>query len=313
MKPCPLLFLGTTDFSAECLKCLLKSSFYQVVGVITRGDRPRSRRGLKKEGTPVKILSQKYQLPLWNLESFKNISPFPVLAVTVDYGRLLPASFLEAFLKGVVNIHPSLLPRWRGAAPIERALMAGDKKTGVCLQLMSEELDAGDIIGKEEFPLAEEDTAEEVYKKVGEISKKLLLKDLLCFLKGKKSPIPQENQPPLYAKKIKKEECEILWRESASSIHNKIRGLNLGPQAFALFKGERLKVYRSQVVTDSYPEFSPGSVVYCARDRLTVACGKGALNLLEVQRPGRKRLPVEEFLKGVALKKGERLEKNHTQ
>ena len=261
------------------------------------------------EGTPVKVLSQKYQIPLWNLESFKLTSPFPVMAVTVGYGRLLPSSFLKAFPKGAVNIHPSLLPRWRGAAPIERALMAGDKKTGVCLQLMSEKLDEGDIIGKEEFSLAEEDTAEEVYKKVGEISKKLLLKDLLFFLQGKISPIPQEIQPPLYAKKIQKKECQILWRESASSIHNKIRGLNLGPQAFALFKGERLKVYRSQVIDDSYPEFSPGSVVYCAKDCLTVACGEGALNLLEVQRPGRRKLPIEEFLKGVALKKGERLHK----
>ena len=166
----------------------------------------------------------------------------------------------------------------------------------------------GDIIGKYEFPLKQEDTAWEAYQKVKELSKMLLLKDLLLFLQGKTLPVPQEiNSSPVYAKKIQKEECEIVWEESASSIHNKIRGLNLDPQAFAFFTGERLKIYRSQIATDISSGFQAGSVIRCDGGCLTVACGQGALNLLEVQRPGKKRQTIKEFLKGVSLKRGERL------
>ena len=146
-KPYPLLFLGTTDFSVECLKVLVKSPHYKVVGVVTKEDRPRSRRGLKAEGTPVKIFSQQRKLPFWtskpHLLMEQGVLPSSLLVVVVAYGHILPVSFLNFFPKGAVNIHPSLLPRWRGAAPIQRALMEGDKKTGVCLQVVSEKLDAG--------------------------------------------------------------------------------------------------------------------------------------------------------------------------
>ena len=313
IKPYPLLFLGTTEFSAECLKVLIESPHYQVTGVITKEDRPRSRRGLKEKGTPVKVLSQQQGIPLWTSEPLSLIkqSDFPssLLAVVVAYGHILPEEFLKAFPKGAVNIHPSLLPRWRGAAPIERALMAGDTKTGVCLQLISKKLDAGDIIGKYEFPLKPEDTAREAYQKVKELSKTLLLKDLLLFLQDKILPISQKTpSPPVYAKKIRKEECLISWQDPASVIHNKIRGLSLGPQAFAFFKGERLKIYRSELFSESSFDFPAGSVIHCEGGCLTIACGQSALNLLEVQRPGKKRQSSIEFLNGVSLKKGDMLE-----
>ena len=313
IKPYPLLFLGTTDFSAECLKVLAESPHYKIVGVITKEDRPRSRRGLKAEGTPVKTFSQQRGLPIWTSEPLSLIKnktlPSSLLAVVVAYGHILPEEFLNFFPKGAVNIHPSLLPRWRGAAPIERALIAGDTKTGVCLQLISEKLDAGDIIGKYEFPLTQEDTALEVYQKVKEFSKNLLLKDLLLFLQGEILPTAQKSlSPPVYAKKIKKEECEISWQDPALVIHNKIRGLSLGPQAFAFCRGERLKIYKSELVSESSSDFPFGSVIHCEGGRLTVACGESALNLLEVQRSGKKKQAIAEFLKGVALKKGEKLE-----
>lgn len=311
-QPWPLVFLGTTDFSVECLKNLIESPDYKVVGVITKEDTFRSRRGLKIMGTPVKIFCQEQNLPL---KSFKDLSqvrgyfsPPALLAVVVAYGQILPSSFLSSFPRGGVNIHPSLLPRWRGAAPIERALMAGDKKTGVSLQVLSQELDAGAIIGKYEFPISKEDTALDVYQKAKKFSKVLLLKDLLFFLQEKIVPEPQKinNQPLVYAYKIQKKECEISWKESASHIHNKIRGLNLGPAAFTFLKGERLKIYKSQLTEEEFaPEALPGSVLYSEKDRLTVACGKGALNLLEVQRAGRKRQCIEDFLRGVSIKEGD--------
>lgn len=313
-QPWPLLFLGTTDFSVECLKALIDSPYYKVVGVITKQDTFRSRRGLEVMGTPVKIFSQKQNLPV---KSFKDLSqvresfsPLALLVVVVAYGEILPSTFLNSFPKGGVNIHPSLLPRWRGAAPIERALMAGDKKTGVSLQVISKELDAGDIIGKYEFPVNEEDTALEVYQRVKEISKNLLLEDLPLFLKGKIIPKPQktDDQSLIYAHKIQKKECEISWKESASHIHNKIRGLSLGPAAFTFFKGERLKIYKSQLVDEKFlPKTLQGSVLYSEKDRLTIACGNGALNLLEVQRSGKKRQSIADFLRGVSLKKGDSL------
>ena len=313
IKPYPLLFLGTTDFSKKCLKVLAESPYYKIVGVITKENRPRSRRGLKAEETPVKAFSQQQGLPVWTSEPLSLIKqrdfPPSFLAVVVAYGRILPEEFLNFFPKGAVNIHPSLLPRWRGAAPIERALMAGDTKTGVCLQRISEKLDAGDIIGKYEFPLTQEDTALEVYQKVKAFSKTLLLKDLLLFLQGEILPTPQKSlSPPVYAKKIKKEECEISWQDPASVIHNKIRGLSLGPQAFTFFREERLKIYKSELALESSFDFPSGSVIHCERSRLTIACGEGALNLLEVQKPGKKRQNIIEFLNGVVLKKGERLE-----
>ena len=311
-QPWPLIFLGTTDFSVECLTNLIESPDYKVVGVITKEDAFRSRRGLKVMGTPVKIFCQKQNIPFKSLKDLSRarecFSPLATLAVVVAYGRILPSSFLSSFPKGGVNIHPSLLPKWRGAAPVERALMAGDRKTGVSLQTLSKELDAGDIIGKYEFPINEEDTALEVYQKVKKISKDLLLKDLLFFLQGKIVPEPQKinTQPLVYAHKIQKKECEISWKESALHIHNKIRALNLGPAAFTFFKKERLKIYRSQLVEMEFlSQISPGSILSSEKDHLTVACGKGALNLLEVQRAGKKRQLIEDFLRGVSVEKGD--------
>ena len=312
MPPDRLIFLGTTEFSLFCLKVLYESGSYKVAGVITKEDRPRGRRGLKTLPTPVKVFCQKKGLAVWTLEPLpalkKGLLPPADFALAVAYGRILPESFLKAFPKGVFNIHPSLLPRWRGAAPIERALMAGDQKTGVCLQLMSKELDAGDIVGAYEFPLTEEDNAQQVYKKTEEFSKTLLLKDLPLFLQEKIQAKSQKEagMAPVYAKKIDKQECEIAWQAPASAIHNKIRSLCLGPQAFTFLKGERLKIYRSRLADNPAASVPPGSLIRCKGDKITVACGNGALELLEIQKSGKKRQTAREFLKGTLFKAGDR-------
>ena len=310
MQPNRLIFLGTTEFSLLCLKTLYESRFYKIVGVITKEDRPRGRRGLKDLPTPVKVFCQKEGLAIWTLETFlaQKQTPPCDFALAVAYGHILPESFLKAFPKGVFNIHPSLLPRWRGAAPIERALMAGDQNTGVCLQLMTKELDAGDIVEVYEFPIKEEDNAHQICKKTEELSKILLLKDLPLFLEGKKKAKSQSEagMSPIYAKKINKTECEISWQEPASVIHNKIRALYLGPQAFTFFKAERLKIYRSRRADNPENSLPPGSLLCCKGDAIVVACGVGALELLEIQRSGKKRQTTREFLKGTIFKKGDR-------
>ena len=193
-----LVFVGTSEFSVQCLKFLLELDV-QVKAVITRPDRPHSR-GLKQKGSPVRLFSEARGLTLWTPETFtssfiqKTAEQKCDLALVCGYGRMIPVSFFQCFSKGAVNIHPSLLPRWRGAAPIERALMAGDTKTGVCLQIMVKEMDAGDIIGRKEFAIKGDDTALEIYQRAEQATRELLQSDLIPYAKGHVQPVPQEGK-----------------------------------------------------------------------------------------------------------------------
>ena len=303
-----LVFAGTSDFSVQCLQ-FLQELGYQIKVVITRPDRPHSR-GLKQTSSPVRLFSEAKKLPLLTPKTFtpsflQQIAEQKCdLAVVCGYGCIVPSSFFDCFSKGAVNVHPSLLPRWRGAAPIERALMAGDKKTGVCLQVMTEQLDAGDIIGQKEFPIKEEETSLEIYQKAIQATEELLQNTLVAYVEGRIQPVPQTGEVT-FAKKIQKEEGLIHWNGAASSIHNQIRALSSGPQAFTFFKGERIKIYRSRPVSTSSTS-SPGRVIKSEQGEVTVACGqKEALSLLEVQRPGRRKQKVEEFLRGYPIAPGE--------
>ena len=306
-----VVFAGTSDFAVQCLKYVSERSDFQIKGVITRPDRQRGVRGLKKTGSPVKIFSQDKEWPLWTPETAS--SPAFIkdmarqncdLALVCAYGQILPDSFFKCFSKGAVNVHPSLLPRWRGAAPIERAIMAGDTKTGVSLQVMVKELDAGDLIARKEFYIQDDDSALEVYQKAEEATQTLLWESLIPFAKGLIQPVPQKGEVT-FAGKIEKRECEIQWDKSAREIYNKIRALTLGPQAFSFFKGERIKMYRAKPLSDTVSH-SSGTVVSLEGGELIVACGKGALSLLEVQRPGRKKQNVPEFLRGFHITSGEK-------
>ena len=226
------------------------------------------------------------------------------LALVCGYGCIVPPAFFNCFSKGAVNVHPSLLPRWRGAAPIERALMAGDKKTGVCLQVMTEQLDAGDIIAHREFSIKEEDTSLEVYQKAIQITGELLRDKLIPFAEGRIQPVPQRGEVT-FAKKIQKAEGLIQWKKAAPALHNQIRALASGPQAFTFFKGERIKIYRSRLLSISSSS-DPGTAIQSKQGELVIGCGeKGALSLLEVQRPGRRKQKIKEFLRGHPIVHGE--------
>ena len=303
-----LIFAGTSDFSVQCLKFLLEFN-YQVKAVITRPDRPHSR-GLKQTSSPVRLFSEARKLPLFFPETFtpsflKQVEEQNCdLALVCGYGRIVPPAFFSCFPKGAVNVHPSLLPRWRGAAPIERALMAGDKKTGVCLQVMTKQLDAGNIIGQKEFPIGEEDTSVEIYQKAIQITGELLRDKLTPFTEGRLQPVPQRGEVT-FAKKIQKEEGLIQWEKTAPFLHNRIRALASGPQAFTFFKGERIKIYRSRPLSISSPP-NPGTIIQSKKEELVIACGeKGALSLLEVQRPGRRKQKIKDFLRGHPILPGE--------
>lgn len=319
----PVIFAGTSDFSAECLDCLLKMDSVQIKGVLAAPDRPKGR-GMRLEPSPVKALAAAARLPVWTPESPADKDFLKALAgqkcrlsVICAYGKWLPRAFLDCFPMESLNVHPSLLPRWRGAAPIERALMAGDRETGVSLQKVAAEMDAGDIVARESFPIEENDTAAEVSKKAVQASKKLLREALPRYLKGEIQAAPQPSEGITCAPKIQKQEARLVWNQSAAALSSKVRALSLGPQAFMFFRGKRIKIHRARDVSGEAAgrESSgsaggprPGEALPAAGGRLIIACGSGALEILELQKEGKKKQPAAEFLKGCPLQAGDVLE-----
>lgn len=308
MKSFSFIFAGTSEFALSCLNLLLQSEFLSLKGIVTRPDTLKGR-GLKKKSSHVKDFAQTHQFPVWSPHKADEISFLNDIrrqkcdfSFVCSYGRILPASYLQIFPKGSVNLHLSLLPKWRGAAPVQRALLAGDSRTGVCLQIMTEELDGGDIIGCRKFEIKENDNAQDVFDKSLMKTKSLLSEELIKYLNGALKGFPQDPKHKTYAHKIDKKEAKITWTNSSAKTHNKIRALFLGPQAFFNFRGKRIKIYQSKMIQEKFHGYSPGEVCSIGKDKLIVACRDGALSLLEVQREGKKRQKIEEFLKGSSIK-----------
>lgn len=305
------IFLGTPDIARHCLECLIKDEHYEVVGVVTQPDRPRGRH-LKLQPSPVKELVTPLGIDVLTPE---NVNHSEVLAhiaswraevaVVVAFGQILSQEFLDLHPRLVVNVHASLLPRWRGAAPIQRALMAGDEETGVCLQVMVKKLDAGDVLGSRRLKLDPEWNALEVLERMKPLACDLLKLDLMDYLRGNLSTLPQDESLVTYAHKIEKSESPIQWNLSAREIHNHVRGMTMGPGATAQRASEILKIHRTRVREDSGAHGQPGEVVGQAAQGLWVACGQGLLELVEVQPPSRSRMPATEYMKGYPFKNGE--------
>ena len=281
---------------------------FQLKAVLSQPDGAKGR-GLKKQSSPVKSFALSKNIPVWTPETCNTNSFLKAVqeqqadfCFVCAYGQILPLNYLKLFPKGSINLHLSLLPRWRGAAPVQRALMAGDQKTGVCLQVMTEKLDAGDIIANREISIKEDDNAKTLFEKSLEETKVLLQEKLIPYLEGKVQPLPQDSSQATYAHKIDKKEAQILWTESAVKIHSKIKALFLGPQAFCFLKGRRLKIYRSRPIERNFSDFLPGEVCHIEKNQLSISCGSEALSLLEMQKEGKKRQGIEEFLKGQNLK-----------
>ena len=282
----------------------MQSPNFQLKAILTRPDVPHGR-GMKRQSSPVKFFAEQQNIPYWTPERAGD--RFFLRALSQEkydfsfvcaYGRILPLKYLNLFPRGSFNLHFSLLPRWRGAAPVQRALLAGDQKTGVSLQLMTEELDAGDIIGQREFPIGTEENAEDIFNKALQKTESLLQDEFVKYLKGKLTAHPQDNKKATYASKIDKKEAKISWKESSVDIHNKIRAFFLGPQAFSFLKGKRIKIYRSKCLNEKSYNKCPGKVCAIEKNKLFIACGKGVLSLLEVQKEGKKKQKIEDFLKG---------------
>ncbi len=312
MSKVRICFLGTPEFAVTSLKALIEDSHFEVVGVVTQPDRPAGRK-MQLTPSPVKMLAMNHGLHVITPESLKK-NPQRLeeirawgaeVAVVVAFGQILTQEFLDMFPYGAVNVHGSVLPRWRGAAPIQRGIEAGDPESGVTLQKMVKKLDAGDLIGIRRVILDSEITALELHDKLAVLGADLLRVELMDYVRGNLVPHPQDESQVTYAHKIEKAESEVKWMLPAVEIHNKIRALTMGPGSYTWLGGKKLKIHRTRVSekAGSHPE---AGFIHDANDEyISVQCGGGILNIFEVQPESRNRMQVSDFLKGHPLKKGD--------
>ncbi len=294
-----IIFAGTPLFAEVTLEVLIHST-HQIVAVYTQPDRP-SGRGLKIKASPVKELALAYRLPIYQPASLKGGFEQEQLAglnadvmVVAAYGLLLPVPVLSIPHLGCINIHPSLLPRWRGAAPIQRTLFAGDKETGVTIMQMDEGLDTGPILLQQTCSLDEDETSKTLHDKLAKLGAQALLETLDLLAQGQITPKPQDNQLATYAQKISKEEALIDWEQPAQTLENEVRAFNPWPVAHTSWQSQSLRIWMAKEVKQSQ-QASPRTLLYAGRDGIDIATGEGALRLLMVQLPGGKAMPVADF------------------
>ena len=298
-----IVFAGTPDFAALSLNALLAAG-HDIALVLTQPDRP-SGRGMVLRSSPVKIAAEASGIDVFQPLTLKDpATQERVRAVQADamivaaYGLILPQAVLDMPRFGCINIHASLLPRWRGAAPIQRAIEAGDTESGVCIMQMEAGLDTGPVLLSGHVPIAADETAGTLHDKLADMGARLIVETLA------KLPIDAVVQPEIgvtYAAKIEKAEAQIDWRRPAREIERQIRAFNPFPGAAGTLDGAAIKVWRSELVAAAAP---PGTVVSVERSGIVVACGDGGLCLTELQKAGGKRLPVAQFLAGTPIAPG---------
>lgn len=296
--PLKVIFAGTPDFAAQHLAALLDSK-HDVVAVYTQPDRPAGR-GKKLTASPVKVLGEEHSIPVYQPASLKQDAAQQELAaieadimVVVAYGLLLPTAVLNAPKLGCINVHGSILPKWRGAAPIQRAIWAGDSETGVTIMQMDEGLDTGDMLHIATLPIESSDTSATLYDKLAALGPKALVDVLDNF--DSYSPEKQDDALATYAKKLSKEEALINWHDDAAQIERNIRAFNPWPVAWMKIDEHNVKVWSGDVVALD-KAVSPGTIVSANKEGITIATGKGALRITSLQIPGKKALPAADVI-----------------
>jgi len=302
-----LIFAGTPEFAAQALRAIVAAG-HDVALVLTQPDRPAGR-GMSLQPSAVKTVALDNGLEIFQPLTLRDAEAQAKIAavgaevmVVAAYGLILPQVVLDLPRFGCINIHGSLLPRWRGAAPIQRALLAGDAETGVCIMQMEAGLDTGPVLLRRAFPIEAGDTTASLHDRLAELGARLVVEAL------GKLPLPAEPQPAdgvTYAHKIEKAEALIDWSKSAAELDRHLRAFNPFPGAQALFGGQTVKLWQATPVAG---EGEIGTILAVDRSNVVVACGQGALAVTELQKAGGKRLPVQQFLAGHPLKVGDRFD-----
>ncbi len=303
-----VLFFGTPRFAVPTLDAILASS-HTVVGVVTQPDKPRGR-GQKESDAPVKAQASERGLPTLQPPTLKDPDVLAQMrtlgadiGVVAAYGKILSQAVLDIPRLGMINVHASLLPRWRGAAPVHRAVVAGDAKTGVTIMRVVKALDAGAMLATVERPIGPDDTSEEVERDLGALGAALLVQTLDRMALGSIEEASQDESLVTYAHRLTKDDGVIDWAQSATSIHNQIRGLHPWPLAFTYIDGQRLILRRSTWSAGDVPA-EPGTIVAAHGDELRIATGAGTLLVTELQAEGRRASRTRDFLAGRKLAPG---------
>jgi methionyl-tRNA formyltransferase len=302
-----IIFAGTPQFAATAMAALHKE--HQIIAVLTQPDRPAGR-GMQLVASPVKQFALQHGLTVLQPENLKTeVAQRSIAALNADvmvvaaYGLILPKAVLQLPRYGCLNIHASLLPRWRGAAPIQRAILAGDKETGITIMQMDEGLDTGDMLLRHVCPIETNDTARSLQDKLAEMGAGSILETLRLLQANLLTPVKQDNDAASYAPKLTKGEAQIEWRQDARQIERAVRAYNPFPVCHARLNGVPIKIWQAALCTDKRGD--PGRVIEVDKRGITVACGKDALRLEMLQRPGGKVQPAEQFLQAMPVEAGD--------
>lgn len=298
-----VVFMGTPDFAVPCLQALLDNK-YEVIGVVTQPDRPVGRSS-KLLPTPVKERALQYNIPVFQPEKVKTpefVETLKALApdviVVVAFGQILSQAILDIPPKGCINVHGSLLPKYRGAGPIQWSIINGDKTTGVTTMYMDKGMDTGDMILKREFEIVEKDTYESLHDRMSGIGAEVLIETMKLIEQGKAPRTPQNSEEATNAPMLQKTTGQIDWSRPVREIYNLIRGTYPWPGAFGLYNGKKFKIFGYEIYKEDTPNKDYGVITEIGKDYLMVSCGKGSLKILELQFENEKRMGVEAYLRG---------------
>lgn len=306
--PLRIVFMGTPDIACPTLQALAIAPGCQVVGVVAQPDKPRGR-DLKLQPPPVKELAVRLGLPVFQPERARNETFLaqlrelrPDLVAVLAYGQILPQPILDLPTHGCLNVHTSLLPRWRGAAPIQWAILEGDAETGVTLMRMDAGLDTGGIVATRATSIVPDDNAQTLHDRLAVLGAELLVQTIPRYVTGELPPHPQPDEGVTYARKLTKDDGRLDWSQPASRLHNRLRAFTPWPGTFTFLPAQPrpllLKVWRAEITAGSG---HPGQVLSAEKSGIVVACREGALRLLEVQKEGGRRMTAAEFLAGHPL------------
>lgn len=305
-----LVFMGTPDFAVPPLRALAGSG-HDIIAVYTQPPR-KAGRGKKINKSPVHRTAEALDIPVFHPQSLKTEEAQRTfrahgadVAVVAAYGLILPKAILEAPEKGCINIHASLLPRWRGAAPIQRAILAGDSETGITIMHMDEGLDTGPVYRTEYIPIGQNENAGSLHDRLARAGAHLVTEVITALNRGVSSPTPQADKGATYANKIEKSETLIDWSRPAGAIHRQVRAFSPRPGAWNRLRGERIKVLSGNLIENRNGDAAPGTIL---DGRMTVKCGEGAYQVTFLQREGKAPMSAESFLKGFRIPPGTRFE-----